>query len=178
MGLGRHWCRRCGRKHCWVGVGGIVERRSPPIASPAAVGVRLFVVAVRSLRRWRRTLTPPHDDGAEGWGAAPAPFSKLSLQSRPKAGQALLPPGAVYPARSHGLSVHRRISTPSAARMSYSRCVSRLANRLDRTDRDETRGRVHWVTLALGVLGRGHAATRLGMGSAVRVCVGDRRNWA
>lgn len=37
--------------------------------------------------------------------------------------------------------------------MSYSRCVSRLANGLDRTDRDETRGRVHWVTLALGVLG-------------------------
>lgn len=36
--------------------------------------------------------------------------------------------------------------------MSYSRCVSRLTRR-DRIDRDETRGRVHWVTIALGVLG-------------------------
>jgi hypothetical protein len=40
-----------------VGVGGMVERRSPEIAGPAAVGGRLFVVAVRRLRRWRRTLT-------------------------------------------------------------------------------------------------------------------------
>src|SRR4029453_14177498 len=66
MGFRRHWCRRCGRKHCRVGVGGNLERPSPPIAGPEAGGVRLFVVAVRRLRRSRRTLTP-RGDGPEGW---------------------------------------------------------------------------------------------------------------
>jgi hypothetical protein len=59
MGLRRHCSGRCSRKHGRVGVGDIVERRSPQTSSPAAVGVRLFVVALRRLRRWRRTLTRP-----------------------------------------------------------------------------------------------------------------------
>lgn len=54
------------------------------------------------------------------------------------------------PAGAAALSVHRRISTPCPRLSPTLACVSRPTKRVDG---DETRGRVHWVTVVLGVLG-------------------------